>query len=1127
MKIPQFIVALIATSACSATTFAQDDVSSNWFRNPAISPDGKTIAFVHAGDIYLVDADGGRAAPLTIHEAFDSNPVWSADGSMLAFSSNRFGNNDVFVIPSEGGTASRLTFHSAADTPADFTPDGKHVYFTSRRVSHVDSALVPASVFNELYRVPLTGGTPTMVLTTANVNPEVSPDGTRFLYEDRKGYEDPLRKHHTSSIARDVWIHDTRDGSHMKLTDFAGEDRDPSWHGRDEMVYLSERSGDFNVWRQRLRPGVVPQQLTNFEHHPVRHLTRSDNGTMAFSWHGDLYTLRDGGDANKVDVRMALDGRAGEPERMTMRGGASQFSVASSGKEVAFVVRGEVFVTSTEFDTTRRITATSEQERNVHFSPDGRSLVYAAERDGSWNIYITELDERELYFFSSTMFNERALVATNDDEFQPRWSPDGKKVAYLRGREELRVIDVESGEEVVAMDAANWYSYSDGDMWFRWAPSSDWLAVHFYNRGRIFVGEAGLVKADGSGEIIDISSSGYDDNSPRFAMDGGAFIWASDRYGERPHGSWGAEYDVLGTFLTQDSFDRFRLTKEEYELQKEMEEKEEEDAAEEEAAEVDADENADEAAEADVAEDASDASTEDDDAGDEDTDDDAVEDDESEEEAPDPLEIETDGLDTRTVRLTTHASDLGDFAMAPDGKALYYLASFEGDYDLWKQDFQERSTTLVAKLGATNASMQMSDDGKTIYLLAGGSLSKIEASSGKRTPIKFAAEMVVDRNAERVHNFGHVWRQTRLKFYRPDMHGVDWAFYRDQYAPKLAGVHTNQEFSQILSEMLGELNASHTGGFARGGGSPSDASTATLGVIYDQDYEGPGRRIAEVLENGPLDRAKFETVETGTIILAINGVRLDDGVNYYAQFDSRAGERVRLTIQNGDAEEEDIVVKPISGGAQNQLLYERWVRTREALVEELSGGRLGYAHIRGMNDAAFREFYEQVMGKHVNKEALVVDTRFNGGGWLSDDLATFLSGKPYATLHPRTDLTPGARYMGEPLNRWTKPSIAVMSESNYSDAHIFPWTYTELEVGETVGMPVPGTGTAVWWESLFTGDIVFGIPQVGVKGRDGVYLENTQLEPDHLVNLDPESAAAGRDTQIEKAVEVLLGQLDN
>ncbi len=1100
---------LAITFACGATTFAQGQVSSNWFRNPAISPDGERIAFVHAGDIYAVDADGGRAVPLTIHEAFESNPVWSPDGSMIAFSSNRFGNDDVFIIPSDGGAAQRLTHHSTADTPADFAPNGQSVYFNSARVDHADSALFPSGTLNELYRVDLTGGTPTMILTTSNVNPELSPDSDRILYEDRKGYEDPLRKHHTSSIARDVWVHDTRTGEHTKLTDFAGEDRDPSWHGRNEFVYLSERSGDSNVWKQRLEPGARPEQLTEFEHHPVRHLTRADNGTMAFSWHGELYTLRDGRRPRKIDITIGIDGRAGEPERQTMRSGATQFSAASNGKEIAFIAHGEVFVTSVEFGATKRITSTPEQERSVHFSPDGRSLVYAAERDGSWNIYTTTLGEDELYFFSATKFTEESLVATENEEFQPRWSPDGEKVAYLHEREEVRVIDVESREQTVALSGEHWYSYSDGDMWFRWAPDSQWIAVHFYNRGRIFVGEAGLVKADGTGEIIDLSNSGYDDNSPRFAMEGGAVIWASARYGERPHGSWGSEYDVLGAFLTQDAFDKFRLSKEEYTLQKELEEKEKEEGE-------DTEDGSEDPADGDDAppDDAEDAESTDEDA-------------EDEEKTPEPLEFEPDGLDTRTIRLTTHASALGDFAMAPDGKALYYLASFEGGADLWKQDFQERSTTLVAKLDADNASMQMSDDGETLFLLAGGSLSKIETASGKQTPIAFAAEMIVDKAAERAHNFDHVWRQTKKKFYRPDMHNVDWAFYREQYEPKLAGVHTTNDFAQILSEMLGELNASHTGGRAMTGGMPGAASTAVLGVIYDQEYNGPGRRIAEVLENGPLDRAKYENVEAGTIITAVDDVRLDSDVNFYAQFDNKAGERVRLTLLNPGGDEEDIVVTPISAGAQNQLLYERWVRTREALVEELSDGRLGYAHIRGMNDASYREFYEQVLGKHFGKEAIVVDTRFNGGGWLHDDLATFLSGEAYMKLYPRTDLNPDVEYSGDPLTRWTKPSIVVMSESNYSDAHIFPWTYSELGIGQTVGMPVPGTGTAVWWERLFTGDIVFGIPQVGTKGKEGVYLENTQLEPDHRVNLDPESASRGRDTQIERAVEILLDQLGN
>ncbi|MBZ0171332.1 MAG: PDZ domain-containing protein, partial [Phycisphaerales bacterium] len=323
----------------------------------------------------------------------------------------------------------------------------------------------------------------------------------------------------------------------------------------------------------------------------------------------------------------------------------------------------------------------------------------------------------------------------------------------------------------------------------------------------------------------------------------------------------------------------------------------------------------------------------------------------------------------------------------------------------------------------------------------------------------------------------------------------------------------------------GELNASHTGGRYRPGGSDGDAATAALGALFDNDHHGDGVRIEEILENGPLDKAELG-IEAGDVIIAVDGVALTGDMHLYARFDRKDGDRVRLTIRNAANEETDRVVTPISWGAQNQLLYERWTRLRDEIVREASDGRLGYAHVRGMDDASYRAFYEQVMGKHFDKEALIVDTRFNGGGWLHDDLATFLSGKAYVDLYPRNDLAPGKRYHGDPATRWTKPSIVVMSESNYSDAHAFPWVYTELKIGDTVGMPVPGTMTAVWWERLFTGDLIFGIPQVGAKGADGDYLENKQLEPTHKVNLDPESAAAGIDTQLLKAVEVLLKDLD-
>lgn len=1083
------------------------DVSPNWFRNTAISPDGETILFQHAGDIYTVPVEGGRAIPLTIHEAYESHPVWSRDGSMVAFASDRFGNDDVFVMPARGGAATRLTFHSADDHPSDFTPDGSAVLFTSARLDDVDSALFPSGVLAELYTVSARGGTPDMLLTTPALNARYSPDGSRILYEDRKGYEDPLRKHHESSIARDVWVYDIDSGEHAKLTDFEGEDREPAWlPGGREMLFLSEQAGDFNVFRKRVRPGADATRLTRFEDHPVRHLSVSDGGRAAFSWHGDVYVMEPGRDARRVPIEIAVEGRVPEARPVTFRGDATEFAVSPSGKEVAFVVHGEVFATSVDFGTTRRITDTPEQERSVSFSPDGRSLIYAGERDGSWNIYeATIADDDELYFFSATKIEETPVIDSDREEFQPAYSPDGEKIAYLLDRSQVNVLDRESGETSVALPGDRFYSYSDGDHWFEWSPDSRWLAVQFYNRGRIFYTEVGLVAADGTEGPIDLSKSGYNDMTPHFAMDGGAVVWATDRFGQRAHGSWGAEYDVVAKFLTQDAHDRFRLSKEEYELRKELEEKQKEDDAD------DDDENGE------------DGETGDDDADGDNGD--AEENGDTDE--VEPIEIDLDGIDTRMERLTIHASDLGGFALAPEGDKLFYLARFEKGYDLWVHDFREESTKILTKLGASSASMVMSDEGDAVFVLADGSLAKIDAASGERTGISFAAEMNHDPAAEREHLLGHVWRQTEQKFYRPDMHGVDWAFYREQYEPKLAGVKNNRDFAIILSEMLGELNASHTGGRYFPGAEEGDASTASLGVFHRKVDGGPGFEILEIMENGPLDRAELD-LEAGDVLLAIDGVRLDDRVNLFHQLDNKAGDRVRLTVRDAsENNERDVVVRPVSLGQESQLRYERWVRQREAIVQEASDGRLGYAHVRGMNDASFRAFFQDVLGKHFDKEALIVDTRFNGGGWLHDDLATFLSGEEYVRLYPRNDFAPGKGYAGDPAERWNNPSVVVMSESNYSDAHFFPWVYKELGIGETVGMPVPGTATAVWWERLFTGDLVFGIPQVGTKGADGDYLENKQLEPTHLVRLDPESAAAGDDTQLEAAVRVLLNDLSD
>lgn len=392
----------------------------------------------------------------------------------------------------------------------------------------------------------------------------------------------------------------------------------------------------------------------------------------------------------------------------------------------------------------------------------------------------------------------------------------------------------------------------------------------------------------------------------------------------------------------------------------------------------------------------------------------------------------------------------------------------------------------------------------------------------KPKPVAFAADLTIENPAEREYIFEHAWRQVLRKFYDPKLHGVDWPAMKQHYGQFLPSINNSHDFAELLSEMLGELNASHTGCRYRPG-APDGDRTAALGLLYDVDYDGVGLRVAEVLDRGPCDRADSR-IKPGVVITHLDGIRLTPEINPWALLNRKADKPVRLALHDPDANEEwEEVIYPIPFGQIRNLMYERWIATRRELCESLSGGRIGYVHVRGMNDASFRRVYSEVLGRNHEKEALICDTRFNGGGWLHEDLATFLSGKTYCYFAPRGH-EPG-ELGGEPINKWTRPVVVLQSESNYSDAHFFPWTFRTKGVGKLVGAPVPGTATAVWWERQINPDLVFGIPQVGMITLEGEYLENQQLEPDVLVYNAPPAMAAGKDPQLEKSVEILLEQL--
>ena len=1068
-------ILILGALLLSGSLFAADN-SPLWLRKNSISPDGKNIAFGYQGDIFVVSAEGGRALQITSNEAYDSDPIWTPDGKHIVFSSYRDRSKDIFMTSPEGGAPVKITDYPGNETPLAVLPDG-NVIFSANLQADAQYGDFPGE--NQLYMAKALGERPKLVTSLPVSSLSVRNDGA-VLYEDKKGYEDPFRKHHTSSVTRDVWLYEPADGNEggfsisgsgkfTKLSSFSGEDRNPVFsHDGDTFYFLSEKDGNSNIYRCTLSAPDEMEQLTFEKKHPVRYLSVSGNGILSYSYDGELYTLKPGEKPVKVDVVIISDKTERESVYRTLSSGATDLSVSPNGKEAAIVVRGDVYVVSIDYGTTRRITDTPEQERNVCFSEDGRTLYYSSERDGYWGIYSTSLtDKDEKYFTYSVKMEEKLVTTPGQTCFQPSVSPDGKWLGFLRDRTEIVIKNIKNGKEKSLLKGVN-YSYADGDQRFEWSPDSRHILCNWQGNGGWNNEDVALIDIE-SGEIVDLTQSGYTDASFRWAMKGKAMTWMSDRSGYRSHGSWGAEYDVYAMFFDGKTFHEFMRDKEEDEIEKLLSEGKKGNEDKKDSSKVD--------------------------------------------KKPETVVLDLDNRDDRTVRLTGLSGRMGDHYLMQDGSRLFYTVRLEKTMDLCVLDIKDRSTSVLVK--NVYGSLYPDSDDKYLYVLSGGGVSRIDMNSGKKESVSFSGEFNYRPAKEREYIFSHVWKQVEEKFYDPEIHGIDWDGFKEDYAKFLPYINNSFDFQEMLSEMLGELNGSHTGAryYYRSG-----MNMGTLGLLYDYEYEGDGLKIREVLKGGPVAIADPE-IKAGDIISAIDGIEIKAGENWFPLLTMKAGDKALVTVKKNGKKNEDLYVE--TGYTDYRLLYKRWVRQREKMVEELSGGRVGYVHVEGMDSQSFREVYSKLLGKYRTCEAVIVDTRHNGGGWLHDDLATLLDGKAYIRFEPR------GQYIGtDPYNKWTKPSCVLIGEDNYSDASGFPYVYKTLGIGKLIGAPVPGTMTAVWWEQQIDPTIIFGIPQVGAVGiKEGRYLENMQIEPDILVYNDPASVLNGEDRQLERAVEEMLKEI--
>lgn len=1029
---------LIAAVAflCLNVGYLQAQITPRWIQQPAISPDGAWIAFEYQGKVWKVPSNGGTAIPLTDSLSYSGYPVWSHDSKSIAYASDKYGNFDVYLINAYGGTPKRLTTDSRRDIPQDFSANDSSVFFLSARQNIFTSVRFPSSSadFLNLYQVAIRGGKSILLSNAGMAGAQLHKNGDLLLFQDVKGGENTLRKHHTSSVTRDIWTYSFRDMSYKKVSSFQGEDLNPVWGDGEDIYYLSERSGSFNVYKGSIKDSLKLEQITSFKDNPVRNLSRSSNGRLAFTYNGDIYTIKPGAEPSKIKVVIKAAPLIASLKSLPVKGEISEVTVSQDGRQIAFISRGELFVSSADGDTTARLTSTPYQERMPAFSPDGKKLLYSVERNHSWDIeQFTLNDAGSNYFYNKPKMIHEALIATDEDEFQGVYSPDGNQIAYLENRDLLKSYNIHTKKtQRLLPDGIN-YSNNDGDQYFRWSPDSQYLLMQSKEGATGSDNEVILIKNDGSCTYTNLTKSGFKDEKPLWSKSGKMIYWLTDRDAYRNF-TEDSYKDVYAMY-----FDSKPALNGEGELERK--------------------------------------------------------------------------------RLTGFSGNISTCAISPDESKLFYMEREGNGYDLKVIDLKSNSSTTFVKLQLSDPKMEMTKDGHYLFILDGGNIIKINLDSAQVQKLNINATVDVDLAMEQRYIFDHIYRLIKKRFMYPDLIVNDLDRNYANYKQFVQYITNDYDFTLMVNEFLGELNTSHTDTWLRTVYAHPD-ETGALGLLYDESRKEKGLLVKEVIGGGPFDITGSK-MKANMIIDGINGVELNNDNDWSSALNHQSGKPTRISFHDamtGSKFEETVVPVSLNDEKKN-LLYRRWVRRMEKLTDSLSGGKIGYVHVRTMNDAGMRNMYEKALGKYRNAEALIVDTRFNGGGSLHDELTTFLNGKIYLTENRQNRVTP----LGEPFKKWTKPSIMLISEANYSDAYLTPYTYRLMGIGKLVGMPVAGSGTASQGEFELNKNIGFHFATAATYFRGNSHAnENFQLEPDITVLNEYDRILKGDDQQLKRAVEEML-----
>jgi len=1049
---------------------------------PAISPDGKEIAFASGGDIWTVPAAGGEARLLISDPAEESRPLYSHDGKRLAFQSTRTGANDIYVLTFSTGNLQRITYTDAPVTLDAWSQDGEWLYFTSSANDVANQG--------DIFRVRSTGGTPLEVSRERYLNEfESMPlaDGKAVVLV-AKGISSSQwwRKGHAHIDETELWLKPIDSANYKMLVPADAKHAWPMTSPDGKSIYfMSDKSGAENIWRLDLATSVQ-KQVTSFTAGRCLWPSIGNDGHSIVFERGFAVWKMDTANGKASEVAITLRGTPSAPGvSHTALTAWNNLSLSPDGKKIVIIAHGDVFAASAkDGGEPQRLTTTDAGESSPHWSPDSTKVIYLSERDGGSSLY--------LYDFATN--SERALTHGVDIDTAATWAPDGKSIAYLRNHKQLHVLALTGADKVVATGEIS--SYGEGRV--AWSPDSHWIV--FVPTGLDGFTNLLAVPADGSAPAQPLTFLANGQTASRLAWspDGTYILFDTAQRSEVPQL---ARVDLV-PHLPKFREDQFR------DLFRNQSTPGGPDAAPS-TAPAPAETPADTPAPRQRAN-----------------------------AAPkkiEPTKIVFEGIRDR-LSILPITLPVRDPIISADGKLLAFLAEDAGQVNIYTYSLDElaREPATPRQLTSTpggKADIAFTPDAKEMfYLEAAGrdAAGAGEVSGGVRSialdtrtpkPLALTASMDVDFDHEKMVVFDEAWTTLEHRFWNPTFNGADWPALREEWRPYIAGARTGPELRRDIGLLIGEMNSSHSGISKV---TPPSVRTGRLGLHFEREpFEASGTLV--VREVVPLGPASLEgSIAVGDHLLAVDGVSITPSTNLDALLEDKVGKRVVLSIESA-GKKRDAVVRPVTLQVETGLLYRSWVESRRAYVEKISGGKLGYVHIAAMGDPDLTQLYRDLDAQNQSKLGVVIDVRNNNGGYVNGRVIDVFARRNYLTMTPRdASMVPSRQALGQ--RALGLPTVLVTNESTLSDGEDFTEGYRTLGLGKTVGTPTAGWIIFTGAQRLIDGSSV-RVPGERIKDTRGQDMEMHPRPVDVETQRPLGETETGEDAQLKQAVATLLSEI--